>query len=58
MEEIGNLKLFELQAKCDIYFFGMIVFRMVFRRGYEKNYEGTDLDYLIREKVKEGFVPT
>lgn len=28
---------------------------MVFKRNYEKRFEGTDLDYLIREKLKEDF---
>lgn len=33
----------------------MIIFKMVFRRDYEKKFEGTDIDYLIREKIKDGF---
>ena len=28
---------------------------MVFKREYEKKFEGTDIEYLIREKIKEGF---
>lgn len=28
---------------------------MIFKRDYEKKFEGTDTEYLIREKVKEGF---
>ena len=58
LKMIGNEKIYNTQSKCDIYFFGMVLFKMIFQKNYYKTYEGATLDYLIKEKVSQGFNPT
>lgn len=58
LKQIGNEKIYNTQSKCDIYFFGMILFKMIFQKNYYKTYEGATLDYLIKEKISQGFSPS